>query len=991
MKAPIAESVSYPKRWNEIHYSAPVRVPAIPAPTSLSITKSGNSAVLTWNESTGLGNVAVLRSSDGVNFLPLATVLPGVREYADAGLSIGSHFYYQVVSKVGSLSSAPSNTANHIMTGAAISSVTVNPTTQRLTIVGDGFGTMLGDVISYSRGDEATSGAINGHAATVGPSMSSFIIGIGADTAGDYLYYSAADARPGRAAAMVRRHANTGGVARNGGFGPSGLTMPKVFFSFYRKATFPGGWVAPQDYNMKLYYMFGNGVTTEGDENLPQPILHVPANGSSMYMGANFTGSDDNIGNSQGWSGSNTLDTWQRWDTWVDLNSAAGVQDGVAKVWKDGHLGINDESFSWFGTNRTYATVPTHIKQILLGYMDTGMTDFKAAHDSVYVASTMARVEIGNASTWSACTKFQIQVVTQANWENGQINDALYDLGEIPEDLAYVYLVGNDGLPLISSGYKLSQTSSLVFSNDFSVNTAGIVDAITDQHRFVRVTNNAPTGKTHSIRFNLKNGITDPITLQPGSNIYTADFSPRAALPTFNPNDYGAMTWVMWFRFDDCAWGGETDPKCINGKLAYIGHHDAETQQGFYLSSTHMGGETGNLNIGDNWQTVDSPWDGWELTDYGFKDPNGVPQWVAYAETGQPWGADGKWHELRIQFDFLNGAVGHTRARVLIDRYPTKATGLNFDSNGWFKLPPEFRPDRIRLGYGDATSANASTDRTGYAAGVQWGKEMQVWSGIVEGEGAIVSQPTLVPLHATQWWVGDSQVTGAATGLCKNNRDAVAALWPSFYNTTIAATSVAQGGRGLMDNTKANTNDFGHYHDIRSKWGTSVTTRPGPEWLHLVETGDQDLTGQRTATEYGDSIELFFRWVHSKSPNCLMSTETPFSFGREGEIWRDWEPYNTELKMRINRMAAEGIIVHLIEVNERVKALSNILGATTVWYPPSALEKYHFTAVGNLLTAVSTYYDLGHDINQINFALILAEGIINQTQIDAILQVVPLF
>lgn len=986
MKSPIGETVSFPKRWNEFHYSAPSMVPEVPAPTSLTVNKAGNSFVLNWNESTGLGNVHIRRSIDGVAFTTLATILPGIKTYSDTGLLVGDHFYYQVVSQVGSLASSPSNMVSLSMTSATIASITINPNTQRISIEGGGFGVMNGDVISYFRGDEATSGPIHGKAAVVGQGMSSFIIGMGSDTTGAHLYYSADDARTGRSAAMVRRHADINGVARNGGFGPSGLTMPKVFCSFYRKATFPGGWVAPQDYNCKFYYMFGNGVTVGGDSDFPQPILHIPANGSSVYMGANLTGSDPNIGNSQGWSGSNSLNAWQRWDSWIELNSAPGVQDGVAKVWRDGVLGINDTSFSWFGTNLDYATIPTHIKQILLGYMDTGMTEFKSAHDSLYVASTMARVEIGNASTYNACTKFQIQVVTSAGWADDQINNAIYDLGEIPEDLAYVYVIGSDGLPLIQSGYKLKQTNSLIFSNDFSVNTNGIVDSSTGQHRFVRVTNNAPSGKTHSIRFNLKNGITDPITQQPGSNLYTADFSPREALPTFNPNDYGTMTWVMWFRYDDCAWGGETDPVAMNGKLVYIGNHDAETQQGFYLSSTHMGGEFGNLNIGDNWQTADSPWDGWELTDYGFKDSNGVPQWVAYAETGQPWGADGKWHELRIQFDFLNGGADHSRARVLVDRFPTMASNSNFDVNGWFKIPPQFRPDKIRLSYGDATSAAASTDRTGYACGVQWGKEMQVWSGIVEGEGAIVSQPTLVTLHPTQWWVGDSQVTGAATGLCANNRSSVAALWPSYYNSTIVATSPAQGGRGLMDNTKANTSDFGHYHDIRARWGTTLVTRPGPEWLHMVETGDQDLTGQRTATEYGDSIETFFRWIYSKSPNCLMSTETPFSFGREAEAYRNWEPYCTELKLRINKMAAEGIIVHLVEVNERVKALSIALGAATVWYQGGTQKQYHFTEVGNLLTAVATYYDLGHDINQLDFAPIIAEGIITQNQINAILQ-----
>lgn len=262
---------------------------------------------------------------------------------------------------------------------------------------------------------------------------------------------------------------------------------------------------------------------------------------------------------------------------------------------------------------------------------------------------------------------------------------------------------------------------SLLWSQDFSTNATGIDNVAGLQ--YVRTTSNPPPGKTHSIRFNAKS-IVDPITGITGSNVNTG-----TANPGINPTLHNQMTWVLKFRFDDFLCGGFTGAQTdINGKLVYMsGYGAGDSQNGFYLSGA-MGGASGNLNCGDN---GGGPWVGWQNETYGWNLGNGNPTTVAYGSTGQPWGTDGQWHELRVKFDYHNGGAGYGKCRVEIDGNPVNFTNGN-STDGWFNIPPAFRCDRMRLFYGDATAMANSTDRTGVAAGIQWGG-LEVYSGIVAG------------------------------------------------------------------------------------------------------------------------------------------------------------------------------------------------------------------------------------------------------------------
>ena len=597
MKNPIAETVSHPKHWNEKKYSYSGRAPALTAPTGLTRTIVGSTAVLQWTPSTSYGQVKVQRSiNSGVTFTDVVTLNATTTTYTD-NISSGNTYYWRVVAIVGSDTSSPSNVVSYSLSGFNIANIIVDDLNGKLTIEGSGFGLMGGDVLQSVRGDEhAHDTIVQGASGSVGPAIRTNIVGVGLDTTGDYIRYSNAAGRAGRSVGIRRVHTgNVTGTYKPGGFGRNGLSTPKYYMSYFRRANTT--WNDTNTFNYKQFYTFGNVGSN------PQTMLYIPAGQNQVGFYNNNPISSDavnvqNMINSPGWRGSQEVDTWHRWEIYADYANTPTIRNGKLRVWRNKQLGINSDT--WVGRGPGLPD-DSYTNEAYVGYMDLNMSGSFDFSD-LYFADTMVRVELGDAPTWAACTKTQIQVVTSSNWTDSEIGNITYDLADIPEDSAYVYIIGPDGVPFSTTGYKLQQQPQLILSQDFTANTSGIVDSHSGQNLFRRITNNALSGKTHSIRFNLKNGVTDPITMQPGNNIYTAEFKPVSAIPTFDVDNYEQMTWIGWFRYDDALWGGQADPLGINGTLVHIGHENASSaEKGFCLAGSSMGGEFGQCNIVDNW------------------------------------------------------------------------------------------------------------------------------------------------------------------------------------------------------------------------------------------------------------------------------------------------------------------------------------------------------------------------------------------------------
>ncbi len=267
-------------------------------------------------------------------------------------------------------------------------------------------------------------------------------------------------------------------------------------------------------------------------------------------------------------------------------------------------------------------------------------------------------------------------------------------------------------------------TVKLLHSEDFETD----LGQITSSHgtvNYARTTSHPKSGN-NSLRFNLRETTTDPITGLAGHGLYTANWLPKITTSE-------SMTWVYNFRFDDANWAisGDAVGNKVDIKLFYLMSSDeSNLAKTFYVTGSF--GDITNMKIADN---GDPSISGWENRPYGWRLQNtSTSKSILYLNSGSSSGADGLWHEYKIQvkYNYLN--LGYTKMRMLIDGHPFKeddSLNKNLDANGWFNMPPEMIIAGARLGYTLASITKNATDRNGYACGLQW-DDLKVYSGIVD-------------------------------------------------------------------------------------------------------------------------------------------------------------------------------------------------------------------------------------------------------------------
>lgn len=300
----------------------------------------------------------------------------------------------------------------------------------------------------------------------------------------------------------------------------------------------------------------------------------------------------------------------------------------------------------------------------------------------------------------------------------GLTNGVLYGFA-----VAGVDVDSNRGAEAVVFATPTDGSMTLIDSTDFESGFGSVQDPY-GTGRPTIVTSNPHTG-TSSLRYNFKDGVTDPITGQIGDNLQTANYWPSSAISA-NPGAItNSATWEMWFRYDACNWpSGDS----INGKLLYMLTDDPDAlADTFYLSGSGLGGSSGSINISQNGFLPN-----WEDRSYGWNGSSGKSA-VLYLDSGEPFGPDATWHLVKIEMDYINGGAGYSRMRVAIDgTWCQEGTDYgNVDVNGWFNMPPEMIIHGHRLGYADETAASNTTDGAGdnYAAGCQW-DDLKLYEGI---------------------------------------------------------------------------------------------------------------------------------------------------------------------------------------------------------------------------------------------------------------------
>ncbi len=216
-----------------------------------------------------------------------------------------------------------------------------------------------------------------------------------------------------------------------------------------------------------------------------------------------------------------------------------------------------------------------------------------------------------------------------------------------------------------------------------------------------------------------------------------------------------------------------------------------------------------------------------------------------------------------------------------------------------------------------------------------------------------------LPLYAaenvgTAWgfW-GDSQTFGVApTGSCKSSPEAIWNVWDG------SPTTYKQGIGGRILTTTGTAYD-------------SYSSKSGLTWVHFQDSGGQDNGDQsiNTATKFGNEFDIAMKNIAADSPNAVISYETAFSFGREAKSDRDWDSYNTELLSRVKDLETnEGITVIIADVNKYIKLLQAEKTPGDVWYQDGHQYKFHYTALGNFMVALTVWDALGYDVSTMDLS-----------------------
>jgi hypothetical protein len=147
-------------------------------------------------------------------------------------------------------------------------------------------------------------------------------------------------------------------------------------------------------------------------------------------------------------------DKWQHYQVILRASSAPGVADGVVKQYIDGKL-VSDHR------NVVTRTTSAHWENIRVGhYWATdgvpecaGNSGADIFIDNIYIDTTWARVELGNASTYSASTKREIQI--PVSWGANSIQLKVNAGSFTPGSQAYLYVTDADGV-VNATGYPVT-------------------------------------------------------------------------------------------------------------------------------------------------------------------------------------------------------------------------------------------------------------------------------------------------------------------------------------------------------------------------------------------------------------------------------------------------------------------------------------------------------------------------------------------------------
>jgi len=223
--------------------------------------------------------------------------------------------------------------------------------------------------------------------------------------------------------------------------------FPEFYMSFlrYHDPRNPDGSPytgCPDGFNFKLFYWYSN--------SSPQEMFRTMAildncGGWAMNFSSGIPGRNGNIDflPGQGLSYAASTFIWQRWEIYQKQESSPPNSD-------DGEVECTidfEERIDASGLNTTSLSGDqSWWTDLRLGHMHQGYQSCVARsyYDDVFMATSRARVELGDQPVFSQCTKRDIQY--HVDWSGGEIDFVLHCPSFSPDEEAYLFVVDRDGV-----------------------------------------------------------------------------------------------------------------------------------------------------------------------------------------------------------------------------------------------------------------------------------------------------------------------------------------------------------------------------------------------------------------------------------------------------------------------------------------------------------------------------------------------------------------
>jgi|GEM_PF-4007529 len=479
-------------------------------PSNLSASASGNQVSLSWTASTDNESVYRYRiersTSASSGFSEVAT--PSNNSYVNSGLNYNTTYYYRVraedasnnYSAYSSTVSATTGSSTTPPTGTSpsISGVSDNTIShgQTITISGSNFGTkvavngIVGPPVLWDDFEDGTAGAL------VQPSAAKWDRVRSDNTSGPRYYAGAINGSMG-----VR----TGSGIVDGVTGGTTRTLIEddeyrnLYLDYYIRA-FKGEGLKQRSSKQVMIWSANEGISEDGPNTAFWQITQggeEPPFAFGQYICSNDDPWINTYGN--GW-GVDEFTTARHVQIEYRQPSAIGVNDGHARIWYDGVLVTDQMPFGSPSCDPDrnyldnlfighYQDIDSAVEPIYKWISCPGDArcdqcpagasgcsvnndDWLPArqdeffYDNIYIDKSIARVEIGNAPTYAASTRREVQIPT--SWGNSiqiTVNSGAFTNGQT----AYIYVVNSDG-NVNASGYPV-QIASVLGDRAESCNT----------------------------------------------------------------------------------------------------------------------------------------------------------------------------------------------------------------------------------------------------------------------------------------------------------------------------------------------------------------------------------------------------------------------------------------------------------------------------------------------------------------------------------------